>query len=430
MPWTVTDVDKHKKGLSDKQKAQWVAIANSVREMYLKAGGDENECDANAIRQANGAIMGNMEVMSVNFDLQIAYTPSVIEWNKKEYIVVPVVMMVEGVHHGSRGPVYHNPDELGRIEASWNGIPVTISHPINDEQQFISANSPNVLEKYSVGTIFNTHLEDGKLKAEAWLDVQRLTAVSPETLDKVRKGEIIEVSVGIFNDEDEVEGDWNNEHYIAVAKNYRPDHLALLPGEVGACSVADGCGVRVNTEVKIKKEEKVMCEKCPEKVDMLIANSATHFDDSDRDWLLELDEGKLDKLIPKRVRANTEVPAEPKAPTVEDAWKIIQANAKNDDYINHLPEDLKGMYTQGVAVLKEQKDALIKSIMDNTEKDTWSKDELEVMGMDVLKKLEKSVNKVTEVPNNHANYAAMSVNNGGAQEAVVVDPLVPGIELE
>ena len=432
MPWTIDDVDQHKKGLSDKQKAQWVAIANSVREKCLKDGGNEKDCDANAIRQANGAIMGNMEVI-VNFDLQIAYTPSVIEWNKKEHIVVPVVMMVEGVHNGSRGPVYHNPDELGRIEASWNGIPVTISHPINEDNQFISANSPNVLEKYSVGTIFNTHLEDGKLKAEAWLDVQRLTAVSPETLDKVRKGEIIEVSVGIFNDEDEEEGDWNNEHYIAVAKNYRPDHLALLPGEVGACSITDGCGVRVNTsneiDVKFNKEEKVMCEKCPEKVDLLIANTATHFDDSDRNWLLELDENQLDKLIPKRVRVNTETP-EIKTPTVEDAWKIIQANAKNEDYINHLPEDLKGMYTEGMAVLKEQRDNLIKSIMDNTEKDVWMKEELEMMDTNVLKKVEKSVHKSDADAYNGGNYVAMGAHSVQNTEPSVMPLGAPGVEFE
>jgi hypothetical protein len=47
MPWTVADVDKHHKGLSDHQKKVWVAVANSV----LSKTGD----DASAIRQANGA---------------------------------------------------------------------------------------------------------------------------------------------------------------------------------------------------------------------------------------------------------------------------------------------------------------------------------------------------------------------------------------
>lgn len=56
MPWTVDDVDKHNKGLSDKQKRQWVAVANDARSRCLSDGGTESECDASAIRQANGAV--------------------------------------------------------------------------------------------------------------------------------------------------------------------------------------------------------------------------------------------------------------------------------------------------------------------------------------------------------------------------------------
>ncbi len=433
MTWTITDVDKYKKYLTDAQKNQWVTVANSVRDEYLKEGISEKECNERAIHQANSTVGINNEIVIVHYNTQMAYVPSIRQWNDTEYIVVPVVMMVEGVHNGNRGAIFHDANELGKIEASWNGIPVTIMHPIDANNQFISANSPNVLEKYAVGTIFNTHLEDGKLKAEAWLDVQRLLVISPETLTSIKKGEMMEVSVGIFSDEEEIEGNWNEEHYTAVAKNYRPDHLALLPGEVGACSITDGCGVRVNTsneiDVKFNKEEKVMCEKCPEKVDLLIANTATHFDDSDRNWLLELDENQLDKLIPKRVRVNTETP-EIKTPTVEDAWKIIQANAKNEDYINHLPEDLKGMYTEGMAVLKEQRDNLIKSIMDNTEKDVWMKEELEMMDTNVLKKVEKSVHKSDADAYNGGNYVAMGAHSVQNTEPSVMPLGAPGVEFE
>ena len=53
MPWTVDDVEKHQKGLSDHQKKVWVAVANSV----LAKTGD----DGSAIRQANGAANRNEE---------------------------------------------------------------------------------------------------------------------------------------------------------------------------------------------------------------------------------------------------------------------------------------------------------------------------------------------------------------------------------
>lgn len=45
MPWDIASVDKHKKGLSLKQKKKWVAVANSV----LQSSGD----DATAIKIAN-----------------------------------------------------------------------------------------------------------------------------------------------------------------------------------------------------------------------------------------------------------------------------------------------------------------------------------------------------------------------------------------
>lgn len=52
MPWTVDDVDKHIKGLSNAQKRKWVAIANNVlRQCQSKNSGDD--CEAMAIRTAN-----------------------------------------------------------------------------------------------------------------------------------------------------------------------------------------------------------------------------------------------------------------------------------------------------------------------------------------------------------------------------------------
>jgi hypothetical protein len=55
MPWTKDNVEKHKKGLTDKQKETWVKVANSARNRCMEKGGSEKECDASAIRQANKA---------------------------------------------------------------------------------------------------------------------------------------------------------------------------------------------------------------------------------------------------------------------------------------------------------------------------------------------------------------------------------------
>ena len=36
---------------------------------------------------------------------------------------------------------------------------------------------------------------------------------------------------------------WNGEPYRIIARNIRPDHLAILTDELGACSVVKGRGV-------------------------------------------------------------------------------------------------------------------------------------------------------------------------------------------
>jgi hypothetical protein len=65
-------------------------------------------------------------------------------------------------------------------------------------------------------------------------------------LDKLDKGEMVEISTGLFTDNIPESGVWNGEAYTAVARNYRPDHLAILPDQKGSCSIADGAGLLRN----------------------------------------------------------------------------------------------------------------------------------------------------------------------------------------
>ena len=81
-----------------------------------------------------------MAEMNVYLTTQQEYTTREAILNGREYIVVPVTMMVEGVHQGSQGSLLHTAEELGKIPESWNGIPVTVGHPAV-EGKFVSANS-------------------------------------------------------------------------------------------------------------------------------------------------------------------------------------------------------------------------------------------------------------------------------------------------
>jgi uncharacterized protein YdaT len=58
MPWQLSDVDSHIKGLSDKRKRAWVGIANGVLAECMKAGGTDETCAPKAIRIANSRAKG------------------------------------------------------------------------------------------------------------------------------------------------------------------------------------------------------------------------------------------------------------------------------------------------------------------------------------------------------------------------------------
>lgn len=164
----------------------------------------------------------------------------------RDWTVVPMVMLVEGVHNGSAGALYYPADELEKTPQSWNQKPVVVYHPQND-----TACTPEILTNRKIGVIMNTRWEEGKLKAEAWLDIERAKKIDNRVVEAVESGQTLELSTGLFTDTEGPSGTWNEETYDAVAKNYRPDHLAVLPDMEGACSVKDGAGfLRLNSATK------------------------------------------------------------------------------------------------------------------------------------------------------------------------------------
>jgi hypothetical protein len=146
------------------------------------------------------------------------------------------------------GPLYYPAEELAHLPGVWNQKPVVVYHPIINGKG-CSACDPDILTNRKVGVIMNAHWDDGKLKAEAWLEEDRCNAVDDRIMTFLNEGTMMEVSTGLFTTNTEEEGTWNEEDYVAVARDYRPDHLALLPDKKGACSIEDGAGLlRLNQE--------------------------------------------------------------------------------------------------------------------------------------------------------------------------------------
>jgi hypothetical protein len=339
----------------------------------------------------------------------------------------------------------------------------------------------------------------------------------------------------MFTDEERTQGEWNGETYEAVASNYVPDHLALLPGERGACSWEDGCGVRTNKEgdtempklheqfkslnkegyaislinneegfretqellqkaldamdgngiyyyleevfdndfvyhvhnsesrsstlfrrgysinngeitmaenptevrksveyvtasmkrtknVKSNNKEGKMPNGCCEaKIDALIANSETPWLASHKEFLMTQEQAFIDGLVPKAPAAQTNA----SEPTAEEAVATFKQTLKSaDDFLALMSDDIKAEFEAGLALHKEKRETLVKTIMDNTAEGTWEKDTLEAMEMSTLEGISKSIGKVTDY-----SVQGGGENGEGVQTNADEDALLPaGVE--
>jgi hypothetical protein len=173
----------------------------------------------------------------------------------RRYLVSPVVALREGILND----IYVSAAEFGRFAASWQGRAVPISHPKAADGSPISANTPDIWANDVLGHLWNVEVDNGALKGEIWIDLDKAQLMGPRAtaiVAKLRANESMEVSTGYFCEMEVKPGQFNGKSYTGVAHNIRPDHLALLPDETGACSWADGCGTpRVNADCGCKGDQ-------------------------------------------------------------------------------------------------------------------------------------------------------------------------------
>jgi 2'-5' RNA ligase len=161
-----------------------------------------------------------------------------------EYLVVPVVALVPGVLNGELVPA----TEIVASVQLWNDAPIPIEHP-RERGLPISARQPAVLERHMAGRLYNVSIGTaGQLHGEMWLNTAKITAMGhAPLLALLQAGGPVEVSTGYFRDLEDAPGEFRGKAYSGIARNLRPDHLALLTRGPGACSWQDGCGApRIN----------------------------------------------------------------------------------------------------------------------------------------------------------------------------------------
>ena len=137
--------------------------------------------------------------------------------------------------------------EIKKSVKDWNGSPLTIDHPRNNEGELEFAGiNEEFLERVKVGTITNARFINGFLWVDAHLNrVKAATTVEGRGIIAalLGGGQDVEVSTGYGMELDFRSGSHEGERFHFAQTDIMPDHLALLPiGQAGACSVEDGCG--------------------------------------------------------------------------------------------------------------------------------------------------------------------------------------------
>ena len=320
----------------------------------------------------------------------------------RSYLVAPVAMIVEGVFAGNQGPILYEQSDITKSVASWNHKPITVGHPKRGDQ-FVSGCLPESIEDFGVGMVLNTswNSRTKKLRAEAWFDETRLDVVPGGSAIKaaLAKQEPMEVSTGLFVDKELSSGQYNGKEFTGKARNFRPDHLAVIVNGVGACSLKDGAGLLVNkdsqaSDVNTHSDENLATtdaegkllenriqevrESKPlivnEKVKMKRDEILAVLGDEHKDFVTNLSDVQVEALAKLQRTVTVEVPVANEAP-------------KNlDELLASAPADVKAKIEEAFAVNTEHRDGLIEQIVAN-EKNQFSKEELAVLPTATLTKM-------------------------------------------
>lgn len=158
--------------------------------------------------------------------------------------VVPAVSIIgDGVLNGSKGSLMYPAQHVEASTPHWDGKPITLRHPTDpiSGAHLSAAEAPNQHLGVVKDTVYN-----GKLRHKMWFSEEALESRAPNILYNLKAGIPLELSTGLYTENDAGAGkNKAGKSYTHTAKNYRPDHIAVLPDEVGACSLNDGCGVGV-----------------------------------------------------------------------------------------------------------------------------------------------------------------------------------------
>ena len=271
--------------------------------------------------------------------------------NGREHIVIPSFTLPDEVI--MNGGLYPH-DEIEKAYASLEGTLAPLGHPQVDGE-YVSARQPEAINSYHVGA-WNRNVKrvGNRISVEKWLDVEyaKNTEGGRQVLSAIDKGEPVHTSTGIFLDREMAP---NADGYNWIARNMSLDHDAILIGETGAATPADGVGMMVNKTFVINSSipsvnEDALDDSYGEKLAILSEAVKERFATSDSyAYVQDFDDRALIYVTPEGTYTidyhyegdNPILTGESKVVTVETSYKV-----KTNSMIEHVRSVLKYFSTK------------------------------------------------------------------------------------
>lgn len=160
----------------------------------------------------------------------------------RDYIIVPSATMPDGI---VMNRIRYSAEEISKAFSSLENSPAPLGHPMI-EGAFVSAKEPEGLARGWIGAWNrNVRRENGRVLVDKVIDVATASQLEggKAVLNAIEKGEAVHTSTGLLamltavtNDENV---DWDASDIVF-------DHDAILIGEDGAATPAQGVGMMVN----------------------------------------------------------------------------------------------------------------------------------------------------------------------------------------
>ena len=203
--------------------------------------------------------------------------------NGREHMVIPSFTLPDGVV--MNGGMYPH-DEIEKSYKSLEGTLAPLSHPQVDGE-YVSANKAEAINAHHIGA-WNRNVKrvGNRVSVEKWVDLEfaKTTDGGRKLIEAVNKGDPIHTSTGIFLDREMTP---NADGYSWIARDMIFDHDAVLIGETGAATPADGVGMMVNKTLVINSvvptvnEDEALSHSYGDKLSLLSAAVSERFGSPD-----------------------------------------------------------------------------------------------------------------------------------------------------